>query len=180
MDALNQPLVFFLLLVGTGGFLIAGELQTMAREFRRTAGQGGATGRATSVGSPALGRRYRLTLFLGAGLLLICAFGTTAASYSQQLSGGVDINVDFPAITPTPMPTLTTTPTPTATPTHAATPTPTPTPAPSDSAAPTDTPTPTPTDTPAPTDNPTPAPTDTRPRPPTDTPTPAPTDTPAQ
>ena len=134
MNALNQPLVFFLLLLGTGGFLIAGELQTMARDFRRTAGQGGETGRATSVGSPALGRRYRLTLFLGAGLLLICAFGTTAASYSQQLSGGVDINVDFPAITPTPMPTLTTTPTPTATPTHAATPTPTA--APSDSAAP--------------------------------------------
>ena len=166
MNALNQPLVFFLLLVGTGGFLIAGELQTMARDFRRTAGQGGATGRATSVGSPALGRRYRLTLFLGAGLLLICAFGTTAASYSQQLSGGVDINVDFPAITPTPMPTLTTTPTPTATdaPTHAATATPThaatptPTPAPSDSAAPTATPTPTDAPTPTPTDAPTDAP----------------------
>ena len=43
LDALNQPLVFFLLLVGTGCFLIAGELQTMVRESRRTARQGGAT-----------------------------------------------------------------------------------------------------------------------------------------
>jgi signal peptidase I len=33
--ALSQPLVFFLLLVGTGGFLIVGELQTIVREIRR-------------------------------------------------------------------------------------------------------------------------------------------------
>ena len=33
--ALRQPLVFFLLLVGTGGFLIAGELQAIVREIRR-------------------------------------------------------------------------------------------------------------------------------------------------
>jgi hypothetical protein len=32
---LTQPLVFFLLLVGTGGFLIVGELQTIVREIRR-------------------------------------------------------------------------------------------------------------------------------------------------
>jgi signal peptidase len=32
---LTQPLVFFLLLLGTGGFLIVGELQTIMREIRR-------------------------------------------------------------------------------------------------------------------------------------------------
>ena len=33
--ALSQPLVLFILLGGTGGFLIIGELQTIAREIRR-------------------------------------------------------------------------------------------------------------------------------------------------
>ena len=150
LDALNQPLAVFLLLVGTGGFLLVGELQTIARQVRRKAGEGGAPERATSVGSSGLGRRYRLTLLFGAGLLLASAFGTTSASFSSQiLTGGVDVNVDFPTITPTP------TPTPTATPT--ATPTPTPTPTTEPTLAPTATPTLAPTATPtlAPTDTPT-------------------------
>ena len=160
LAALNQPLVFFLLLVGTGCFLIAGELQTMVRESRRTARQVGATRKATSVGSPALGRRYRLTLFAASGLLLISAFGATSATFSQQLSGGMNVDVDFPAITPTPTPTSVSmsasTPTltpapkllPAPTPTHTAAPTATPTDAPT--ATPTDAPTATPTDTPTP------------------------------
>ncbi|HEY1169124.1 MAG TPA: hypothetical protein VGE81_09165, partial [Candidatus Limnocylindrales bacterium] len=71
LDALNQPLVFFLLLVGTGGFLVVGELQAIARERRRSAGEGGATGRPTAVGSPGPGRRYRLVLLAAAALLLV-------------------------------------------------------------------------------------------------------------
>ena len=82
LDAMNQPLVVFMLLVGTGGFLIAGELQTIAREVRRKAGGGGATKRATSVGSSGLGRQYRLTLLAAAGIL----------SMEVQNSPGVDAN----------------------------------------------------------------------------------------
>ena len=33
--ALSQPAVFFLLFIGTGGFLIVGEVQTIVREIRR-------------------------------------------------------------------------------------------------------------------------------------------------
>ena len=143
LDALNQPIVFLLLLVGTGGFLIAGELQTIARGFRRTAGRGGATARATSSGSPALGRRYRLTLLVLAGLLLMSAFGTTSASFSLRLSGGARFDVVLPTKTPAPTHTPTLTPaatnTPTLTPAPTAAPAPTDTPAPTDSPAPTDT-----------------------------------------
>jgi hypothetical protein len=142
--------MIFVLLAGTGGFLIVGELRMIAREFRRTAG-GGATERAASVGSPGLGRRYRLTLLAAAGLLLVSAFGTTSASFSQQLSGGVVVDVDFPAMTPTPQPTPT--PEPTANPT--ANPTAKPKAAPTDTPPPTDTPAP-PVVTPAPTDTPAP------------------------
>jgi len=165
LDALNQPIVFVLLLVGTGGFLIAGELQTIARGFRRTAGRGGATTRATSSGSPALGRRYRLTLLVGAGLLLFSAFGTTSASFSQQnLFGRMKVDVDLPATASSPAATDTPAPAATDTPTLAPTLGPT--------LAPTDAPTTTPTDAPtaAPTATPTLAPTDA----PTDTPTDAP------
>ncbi len=35
---LRQPLVFFILLLGTAGFLIAGELRTIGREIRRLRG----------------------------------------------------------------------------------------------------------------------------------------------
>ena len=123
LDVLNQPLVVFVLLAGTGGFLIVGELRMIAREFRRTAG-GGAAESAASVSSPGLGRRYRLTVLAAAGLLLVSAFGTTAASFSQQeLSGGVVVDVDFPAITPTPTPPTTLAPpAPTDTPTDTAAP----------------------------------------------------------
>jgi len=83
LDILNQPLVVFVLLAGTGGFLIVGEVRMIAREFRRPAG-GGPAASAASVGSPGLGRRYRLTLLAAAGLLLVSAFGTTSASFTQQ------------------------------------------------------------------------------------------------
>jgi hypothetical protein len=200
LDALKQPLVVFLLLVGSGGFLIARELRAVARGIRRKAGDGDATGRVTSVRSTGLGRRYYFTVLAATALLLMSTIGSTSASFAQQLSGGMNIDVAFPTITPTPTPTptptATPTPTPTATPTPKPTaklapvPMPTPTPTPKLTAKPTPTPTPTataaPTDTPtmaptappptaAPTDTPTAAPTAA----PTDTPTPAPTDTPA-
>lgn len=120
VDILNQHLVVFLMLGGAGGFLIAGELQTIAREVRRKPGQGGAPERATSVGSSGLSRRYRLTLLTVSLLLVVGAFGSTSASFSEQLSAEVDVHVDFPAPTPTPTPTAT----PTAAPTDAPTDTP--------------------------------------------------------
>jgi hypothetical protein len=126
LDALNQPLVVLLLLVGTGGFVIVGELQTMALEIRWRAGDGRATGNATSVGSPGLGRRYRLTLLGASLLLLVSAFGTTSASFTQQLlTGGMHVNVAFPTISPATTPTTPPTDMPTATPTSKATAAPT-------------------------------------------------------
>ncbi|MFI5461355.1 MAG: hypothetical protein ACHRXM_38625, partial [Isosphaerales bacterium] len=87
----------------------------------RTADQGSSTGRATAVGSIGLGRRYRFTVLAAAALLLMSTIGTVSASFSQELSGGMNIDVAFPSITPT------ITPTPTSTPTSTPTPTPTPT-----------------------------------------------------
>ena len=200
-DALSRPYLYFLLLVAAGGFLVVGELLMAVRELGRTPGHGGATRWAPSVDSPGLGRRGRLALLAAVALLLISAFGTTSASFSSQISGGLYYDVAFPTLTSTPSsaptptvrptarlvppiaPTLAPkagpTPTPAPAPTGTADPTPTPTPAPTEAPTPAPTPAPTeaptPAPTPAPTDTPTPAPTPA----PTDTPTPAPTDTPA-
>jgi outer membrane biosynthesis protein TonB len=200
LDVLNQPVVFFLLLVGSGGFLIAGEVEAIARAVRRTAGENEANGKAAPVRSLGPARRYRLTLLFAAGILLLSAFGTVSASFTQQISGGMKVEVVFPTIIPTPTATPTDTlaptaapsatptrtaapikaPTPTAAPTKAPTPTAAPTTAPTPTAAPTTAPTPTaaPTTAPTPTAAPTTAPTPTAA--PTDTlaPTAAPTDTP--
>jgi hypothetical protein len=185
LDALKQPLVVFLMLAGAGGIVVVGELRTMAREVRRKAGEGRATERATSAGSPSLSRRYRLTLLFAAGLLVASAFGTTSASFSeQQLSGGMNIDVALPTIMPADSPTTVPTnplgATPTIPPTPAPTLAPTIPPTPAPTLAPIIPPTPAPTLAPTipPTPAPTLAPTDTPTLAPTDTPTAAPTDTP--
>ncbi len=174
LDIVNQPLGFFLLLVGTGSFLIVGELRAVARGIRRTAGSGGATDGATSVRSPGPGRRYRLGLLAAAGLLLLSAFGSTSASFTLQLAGGMTVNVALPSDTPTPSETGTATPVPAETGTPATLPTDTAT------AVPTETPTATDTATaaPSPTDTPTPEPTATPEPAPTEAPTPTPTPAP--
>jgi hypothetical protein len=170
LDVLNQPVVFFLLLVGSGGFLIAGEVEAIARAVRRTAGENEANGKAAPVRSLGPARRYRLTLLFAAGILLLSAFGTVSASFTQQISGGMKVEVVFPTITPTPTATPTDTLAPTAAPTATPTRTAAPTKAPTRTAAPTIIPTPTAAPTIIPT--PTAAPTDTL------APTAAPTDTP--
>ena len=163
LDVLNQPVVFFLLLVGSGGFLIAGEVEAIARAVRWTAGENEANGKAAPVRSLGPARRYRLTLLFAAGILLLSAFGTVSASFTQQISGGMKVEVVFPTITPIPTATPTDTLAPTAAPTATPTRTAAPTKAPTRTAAPTIIPTPTaaPTDTlaptAAPTDTPTPA-----------------------
>jgi outer membrane biosynthesis protein TonB len=180
LDVLNQPVVFFLLLVGSGGFLIAGEVEAIARAVRRTAGENEANGKAAPVRSLGLGRRYRLTLLFAAGILLLSAFGTVSASFTQQISSGMKVEVVFPTIIPTPTATPTDTLAPTAAPSATPTRTAAPIKAPTPTAAPTKAPTPTaaPTTAPTPTAAPTTAPTPTAA--PTDTlaPTAAPTDTP--
>ena len=100
LDALNQPLVVFLLLVGTGGFLIVGELQTMARETRRKAGEGGAPERATSVGSLGTMRRHRVGLLVLAALILVSAFGTASASFTSHVSVPANVRVAIPPTRP--------------------------------------------------------------------------------
>jgi hypothetical protein len=144
LDLLNQPDVFFLLLVGSGGFLIVGELQSIMRRTRRSAGKSDATGTSTSVRPCGLGRQYRLGLLATAGLLLLSAFGTTSASFTSQLSGGMQVEVVLPTDTPTPTPTAIDTPTPEPTPTD----TPALPPTLASTPAPTDTPTPSPTPAP--------------------------------
>lgn len=196
-DALDQPVLVLLLLGGAGVAVVVGELLPLVRRTHRISGAGGVIGSAASGGTPALGRRYRLTLFTVSLFVLVSSFGSASASFAQQqISAGLHVDVAFPPNQPGAAPTTSPIDLVTAEPTAAARPAPgrtlapgstrTPEPRPTSSPtrtlalAPTSAPTPAPTaaPTPAPTAAPTPARTPAPTPASTPSPTPAPTDAP--